>query len=320
MLPSCSDRPARPRARWTRIIGGVLLSAALLAGCSAVRFGYNQGPELGYWWLDGFVGFNDAQAPAAREALGEWFAWHRRTQLADYAALLEKARIEVRGEVTPQQACRWAAEVGERIDRAVDRALPPAAQIARTLTPQQIQGLARRYAKRNAEFRDEFLQPDPKRRLEASAERAVDRFERIYGRLDASQKALVAREVAASPFDPDRWMAERERRQRELLEALARLQAEQASPVAVTAALRGFVEAQQRSPDPAYREYQQRLLEFNCGFAARVHNAITPAQREAAAGRLKGWEDDLRALAGVEPTARRVGQADAAAAESGRMR
>ena len=277
-----------------------MTAVALLAGCSAVKFGYSQGTELGYWWLDGFVGFNDGQAPVAREALGEWFAWHRRTQLADYAALLERARGEVRADISAQQACRWVADVGERLDRAVERALPPAAEIARTLTPQQIQGLAKRYAKRNAEFREEFLQPDPRERLEASVERAVERFERVYGRLDAGQRALIAREVAASPFDPQRWMAERERRQRELLESLTRLRAEQAPAPAVTAALRGFVQAQQRSPDPAYREYQQRLLDFNCGLAARVHNAATPAQRELAASRLKGWEDDMRALAGSE--------------------
>lgn len=280
-----------------------MLASALLAGCSALRLGYNQAPEFGYWWLDGYVGFNEAQAPAAREALADWFAWHRRTQLADYAALLERARSEVVADTTPAQTCRWVAEVGERVDRAVDRALPSAAEIARTFTPQQMQSLARRHAKRNAEYREEFLQPDPKRRLQASVDRAVERFERVYGRLDAAQRALVAREVAASPFDAERWMAERERRQRELVQALTRLQAERAGAAQVQAALRSFVQSQQRSTDPAYRDYQQRLLEFNCAFAARVHNAATPAQREEAANRLKGWEGDARALAGLAPAA-----------------
>ena len=282
-----------------RIIGGGLLAIALATGCSAVRFGYNQAPELGYWWLDGFVGFNEAQAPAAREALAEWFAWHRRTQLGDYAELLERARREVVADTTPRQTCRWVAEVGERIDRAVERALPVTADIARTLTPQQIQALAKRNAKRNAEFRQEFLQPDPKRRLQASIDRAVERFERVYGRLEVAQRALVAREVAASPFDAERWMAERERRQRELIDTLTRLEGERASASQVMAALRSFFESQQRSSDPAYRDYQQRLLEFNCQFAAKVHNAATPAQREEAAIRLRGWEGDVRSLAGL---------------------
>lgn len=285
-------------ARWARIIGGGLIVSMLLGACSAIRFGYSQAPELGYWWLDGFVGFNDTQAPAAREALADWFAWHRRTQLADYAQLLERAQREVAADTTPRQACRWAADVSERVDRAVNQALPAAADIARTLTPQQIQGLARRYAKRNAEYREEFLQPDPRRRLQAATDRTVERFERFYGRLDAAQRALIAREMAASPFDAERWMAERERRQRELLDALTRLQAERAGTEAVAAALRRFAESQQRSTDPTYREQQQRLLEFNCALAAKLHNTATRTQREEAVARLRGWEGDVRALAG----------------------
>ena len=45
-----------------------------------------------------------------------------------------------------------------------------------------------------------------------------------------------------------------------------------------------------------YRAYQVKLGDYNCAFAARIHNAMTPAQRQAARERLKGWEDDLRAL------------------------
>ena len=66
------------------------------------------------------------------------------------------------------------------------------------------------------------------------------------------------------------------------------------------AALRMFAEQAQRSPRPPYRAYQQRLKQFNCEFAAQLHNATTPAQRQAAADTLKGWETDLRVLA-AEP-------------------
>jgi hypothetical protein len=51
-----------------------------------------------------------------------------------------------------------------------------------------------------------------------------------------------------------------------------------------------------RSPRPDYRAYQQRLLQDNCALAATMHNAMTPAQRLHARTKLKGWEDDLRAL------------------------
>jgi hypothetical protein len=37
-------------------------------------------------------------------------------------------------------------------------------------------------------------------------------------------------------------------------------------------------------------------MEFNCGFAATLHNGTSAAQRRSAAKTLAGWEGDLRAL------------------------
>jgi hypothetical protein len=85
------------------------------------------------------------------------------------------------------------------------------------------------------------------------------------------------------------------------LQTLRRLVAEKADNDRVVAALRALAERSERSSDPAYRAYQQRLTDYNCGFAARIHNAMSPAQRQAARDRLKGWEDDLRALAAAVP-------------------
>jgi uncharacterized coiled-coil protein SlyX len=103
--------------------------------------------------------------------------------------------------------------------------------------------------------------------------------------------------VAASPFDPQAWLAERERRQRDTLQTLRRLTAERADRDRTIAALRMLTERMEISQDPAYRAYQQRLAEYNCAFGAQLHNATTPAQRQAAREQLKTWEGDLRALA-----------------------
>ena len=74
------------------IIGGCLLALLLLGGCSAVRVGYNQAPTLAWWWLDGYMDFDATQAPKVKDTLAQWFAWHRSTQLPDYADLLAAAQ------------------------------------------------------------------------------------------------------------------------------------------------------------------------------------------------------------------------------------
>ena len=63
------------------------------------------------------------------------------------------------------------------------------------------------------------------------------------------------------------------------------------------AAVRLIGERSTRSPRPEYRAYQLRLRQDNCALAASLHNSTTPAQRQVARAKLKGWEEDLRSLA-----------------------
>jgi hypothetical protein len=63
------------------------------------------------------------------------------------------------------------------------------------------------------------------------------------------------------------------------------------------AAVRALAERQLRSPRPDYRAYQQRLTQENCALASAMHNLTTPAQRQPARDKLKGWEEDVRLIA-----------------------
>ena len=275
------------------IIGWLALA---LMGCSAVRLGYNNGPQLAWWWLDGYVDFSREQAPLAKQGIERWFEWHRATQLPDYAAVLADAGSKVLEPTTAAQACRWQARARDALDPALDRAIELAADLVPGLGEPQLRHLEQRYAKGNDEMRGDFLQPDPALRKRESVKRTVERAERLYGSLDEPQKRLIEVGVAASPFNPELWLAERQRRQRDTVQLLRRLLAERADRDQRLAAMRMLALRTERSPDPEYRVYQLRLAEYNCAFAARIHNATTPAQRQQARDTLKGWEEDLRAL------------------------
>jgi hypothetical protein len=283
-----------------------VLAAAVLGGCTAVRFGYNQGPELAYWWLDRQVGFTDEQSPKVRAALADWFAWHRRAELPAYAALVERVRADLPQPATPAAMCRWFDDVRGRTEVALERAMPAIASVVMSMTPEQVEQLGRHHQKRSAERREEFAQPDLRKRHEAAVKRAVERFERFYGRLDDAQRAEIAQAVASSPFDAPRWLAEREAREQEMRQTLMRLQAPGVSADEAVVAVRAMVQRMLVSPDEAYREHQRRVVQFQCSLAARVHNATTPAQREAAARRFKGWEEDFRALAAAGGASRQA--------------
>lgn len=281
-----------------RLIIGVLASAALLGlgGCSALRLGYNNGPQLAWWWLDGYLDFPREQSPAVKTAIDRWFEWHRATQLAGYASMLNAMQAQTAEATSPAALCRLWGQAREALDPALDRAVLLGAEFVPALTDAQLRHLEQRYAKNLDEMRDEYLQRDPAERRRASVKRALDRAEQLYGTLGEAQRRVVAEGVAASPFDPEAWVRERRARQRDVVLTLRRLVAEKADRDARVAALRVLVERSERSPDPEYRDYQRRLTDYNCAFAARIHNATTPVQRQHARETLKGWEEDARAL------------------------
>jgi hypothetical protein len=289
---------AMQRPFWSSlIIGSALVMASLLSGCGATRFLYGQAPELSFWWLDGYVDFNEAQTPRAREVINDWFRWHRATQLPDYAQFLARLQPQALERVSPGQVCRLYDEAWGRLDPMLERALPMAVETVQSLTLQQITHIERKYAKVNKEFRADYLQSDPEERLKKSVDRAVDRAEMLYGSLDDAQHEMLAKGVAASPFDPQLWLGERMLRQQDALKTLRRLVTEHSPPDQTLAALRVLVQHVQRSPREVYTSYQARLYEYNCNLAAQLHNSTSREQRLAAVKKLKSWEEDARSLA-----------------------
>ena len=299
-----SAMPAFPTS-WFRSFIIVALSASLafVGGCSVLRISYNQAPDLLYWYLDGYVDFTSEQTPRVRDALTQFLGWHRRTQLPDYATQLARAQVEVLADTSGARVCDWQDELLVRAHTAFERAVPAIADVVMTITPQQIQHIERRQAKANAEFRDDYLQADARKRAELTLKRTVDRAETLYGKLTETQRELIAEGLSRSPFDPEKWIAERRLRQQEVLGLLRRTAAEGSGAEQVQAALKVYVQRIERSPREAYRRHNERLAEFNCAFAATLHNGMNAAQRRIAADKLAGWEGDLRALAADRPRA-----------------
>ncbi|PSJ18953.1 DUF6279 family lipoprotein [Nitrosomonas supralitoralis] len=274
----------------------LIILFSLLSGCSIVRLSYDHGPQLTWWWLDGYVGFNREQAPHAKQAIHQWFGWHRSTQLPEYVDWLVAVRTQIDGPLTPSQICKWSDELQNIIAPAFDQAAQLSAPVILRLGEAQWRHLEQRYVKSNDELRGDYLQPDLGDRRQASIKRTVKRIENLYGDIDKTQQQLIAVGIESSPFNPEVWIIERQRRQQETLRTLRQLASESTVPDSIIASLRQLIEYTHRSDDPDYRAYQLKLSEYTCDFIARMHNSATPAQRQHAHDKLKGWETDLRAL------------------------
>ena len=280
----------------TRIIG-LLAVAAALAGCSAVKLGYNNLDEVTYWWLDGYLDFTEEQAPRIREDLARLHFWHRTQELPRVATVLRSLEELVTGDISAAQACAFVPRLRERFEAVSERAEPAVVTLAMDLGTDQLRHLERKYQKNNADFRKEWMRLAATELADKRLKQFLERAEMIYGRLDEPQRIALRRQIEQSAFDPKRTLAERQRRQQDALQTLRKLAGQPVPFGEARRLLRSYLERAQESPDAAYRSYQQALIDEACRGFSVLHNSTTAAQREAAVQRLRAYQRDLRELA-----------------------
>jgi hypothetical protein len=283
-------------ARRCWLIIGVLLTAGAMQACSAVKIAYNQATELAFWQLDGYFDFNGMQTPKVREELARIHQWHRQTQLPAYIEALEKWQPVLAGDIDEAQACAIVDEVRNRLQAISDHAVPVAGSLVGSLEPEQLEALKRKFSKLNAEYRNDFLDGKPAALIDKRLKKAVSRAEMFYGSLDEAQVNLLRSRITQSVFDANMSLNEYRRRQRDALQSLSQLINGQSSPQQATPVMQGYFRRLAYSPDPAYRNYQERLMRDGCKTFAALHNSTTAPQRAKAMETLQSYARDFSIL------------------------
>ncbi len=286
--------PAPQRSARVVTAAALLLAAVLIGGCSTLRWGYSQGDTLAYWCLDRYAGFTEAQAPQVRAALAQWFDWHRREQLADDVALLEKAAHEAPNELSAAQVCGWWDTLEKKRDLYLAMAVPALARIAPTLSAEQWRGVQQRFDQTNATWRDEQLSADPRERERSAVARVVERSEKLYGRLDRAQIEFVTERMRRSPWDAQRWLDERQADQRDTLRTLSGLGPNGQTEGQRQEIVRAWFGRVVQPSDEATRRWRTSLRDDQCLLSAELHKRSSAAQRQNAVDTLRGWAQDLR--------------------------
>jgi Family of unknown function (DUF6279) len=274
-----------------------MLVVALLPACSAIKVAYNQAPDLTYWWLDSYMDFNGQQTPKLRDEINKLFAWHRANQLPKVAALLQKTQAQLPGTVSPEQTCAVYDEVRSLYNAIIDKGLPAVSELVTSIDPEQLKHLQRKYQKNNDEYVRDYITGKSDERDAKRLRQAVQRSEMIYGKLDELQVAAIQRAIQKSSFNAVLSLKERQRRQKDAIDVLAKLSDEKPNPQLVQTALRAYLERSTKSPDLEYRAYSEKMVKESCDSFAAVHATTSPEQRANAVVTLKSYETDMRMLA-----------------------
>jgi len=291
--------------RTSRTILAFLAVCLLVVGCSSTRVGYSALPTLLAWRIDRDLALDDDQRLLVRDRLSALHRWHRTSELPRYAGFLGKAAaLEV--PVSQDAVAGWRAGLTDAWEPLAQRAAPDLAALALTLREPQIAHLARRLADSNDALRRDWGF-DPARGqgatgakdpvVEARIERFRERSEFFLGDLGGYQLALLRQLASAQPpFEAD-WLAEREARQRGLLDLLRRISGERPPPEVAEAWARDWLLGLWRSGEPQRAARLAAAAAASDRLTAAMLNMASPGQRDRMVGRLRGWVQDFETLA-----------------------
>ena len=279
----------------------VLLLIALtvmVAGCSSIRFTYNHGDTLMYWWLNNYLDLDSDQSGWVKKDIDGLFQWHRKTQLKDYTQLLANGQRQLSGNLTQADLMSDYRDIKARTELLAYKALPELADLVRSVRPEQIAQMEKKFAKNNEDYRKKFMRGDLEDRQKARFKKSMEQFDLWFGRFSSEQEAVLRKASDARVLDNEIWMDERMRRQKHIVGVLRKVQQEKLSKDATITALHGLVkEMFDRFDAPERKAFFDTYTDQTAQMILTAVKIATPAQKAHAQKRMQGWIEDFNVLA-----------------------
>lgn len=284
-------------SRW-RTRCALALVALALAACSTIRLGYNNAETLLLYSLNDYLELTPEQDQLARERVNALHAWHRTTQLPDYAAFVRQAQSRLEGPITADDVMQFNEGLNARLAAAGERAAPDFARLALMLTPAQLDKMDKRVRGDTHKARREFTRENGLDPVDQRVKKYAERADFWLGPLTPEQLDIVRQSLASRPSTTSYWIEERERRQRELVVLLRRIQTERPTEAVAAEWARQYFRHLARPADPQRRARAEEYRRSRAELIADIVNRATPQQRALLQRRLSGFAEDFTSLAG----------------------
>lgn len=261
------------------------------------RLGYENLPMLATWRADSYLSLNAEQRALASRRIEAVHAWHRRTQLDDYATFLREVQQRLAaGDVDETQMRAWRIAALERLKPIAEQAAPGVAEVATTLGVEQLGRMRAEMQRDNDRVRREWMPAVRAERVEARAKRYVQRAELFLGPLTADQKQFARRFAADAPDTEDIWFAQRLGRQQDLLEVMERIRVERPDEATATRWMREHLMRYTQLRDGPDKAGAESSLASGDAMAAAMLARATPRQRQHLQRKLQEWIDLVESL------------------------
>ena len=277
--------------RWTAVAVVVLG----LGGCTRIEFLYDHADWFIVRWVDTMLEPDSGQRERWRAWIEDALSVHRRELLVELVGLLQQARQETaHGPTAAGVRCLLQA-ADQVVEAHAQLVAPVAAAVLTDASAEQLEILRARFDEQTADYRDDFLDPDPARREQRRVERYVDRIERWTGDLATEQLRLVERLVGELPDLAADWLVYRESQQASLLQKLRSGDGNDA-----VASLLVDWWGRQRGRAPQLVDKAQRIREGIVQLIVVLVPTLDSTQRAHLQAEIDDMRDQLASAAGVE--------------------
>lgn len=269
-----------------------------VAACSSVRFAYNQGDTLLYWWVNAYLDLDSEQSGQVKQDIGELFSWHRKTQLKDYSALLTNLQRQLAsGTVTQADLKGDYRDIRTRTELLANKALPELTDLALSIKPDQLKKIEEKFNKNNETFRKKFVKIDIDKQQKQRYKKSMEQFELWFGEFSSEQETVLRRASDVRPLNNQLWLDERILRQKKIIATLREIQQKKLGRDATTDLLRGLLkEIFGRFDAPEHKSFFDAYTDGSISLVQTAIKIATPAQKTHAQKRMQGWIDDFKVL------------------------
>ena len=278
-----------------RLLQWVLITI-VISGCSTVRIGYDQVDHLGYWWVDRYLDLNSDKSPQFKADLKALHAWHRQSQLPEYARLSSSLASRVEGDLSSTEICEDIQAVREKLEILARQSLHIWVRLSLQLGPEEIRYLRKKFAKEDKEWRAKWLDPSPEKIQRLRSEEWIDRAESFYGRLNDEQRRFIQQSVSHSSWDARISWERRQQRQQRIIATLEKIMQQHLSQSEAEAELKVIIEQLLMPDDPRQASMQRKLTDEACVNLSGLHKLTRADQRLLASEKFNSYATDFRYL------------------------
>lgn len=276
----------------------IFLLALNIVSCSLVKTAYNNAPEAMHWWLDDYFDFTESQSNKLKPALHSLHDWHRKTQLRLYVEILQNIQSQLtKDEIESSTVCETMQSMQDLIQNTQFETAPTIIEIAPMLSDKQLSHFQKMLQKRAVKWKSEWIQETQEEQIEARLEKTIDFAEKVYGDLTKSQKHMLKEKLVASNYKAEISYTEILRRNEEALRIMTSLKRDNFDLDQKQALVKQGFERLRNSPDPVYKNYENRVRQSSCEMIADLHSSTDLKQKQHAKAWLESFITIFNSLA-----------------------